>query len=49
MGDLMDILTRYVESDVRKDPGSDEDKVRKNKKGEDGEINHQGGNPEGQK
>lgn len=44
MGDLMDVLTRYAESDGTKDPDSDEDKVGKNQKGEGGKGNQQSGN-----
>ena len=33
MGDLMDVLTRYAESDNTKDPPSDEEKAGKDKKG----------------
>lgn len=48
MGDLMDVPTRYGESDEMKDPGSDEEKVGKNKKGEGGKSNQQSGNTKGQ-
>ena len=45
MGDLMDVLTRYAESDIMKDPGSDEDKTTKGKKAEGGKGQHgHGGN-----
>ena len=34
MGELMDTLTRYAESDETKDPGEDDDKVSTARKGE---------------
>ena len=40
LGKLMDVLTRYAESDSTKDPGSDEDKTAKGKKAEGGKGQH---------
>ena len=51
MGDLMDVHTKYAESDSTKDPSSDEDKTVKNRKGDGGkgQQNHgHNGNPRGQ-
>ena len=41
MGELMDVLTRYAESDTTKDPSPDDDQTGKGKKNNGGKGNQQ--------